>query len=394
VPTHPTPRPRSFPLFDGLRAIAALSVLVFHVGGQIGAYKHSAWGSALLRGNIGVTVFFVISGFLLYRPFVESHFGGPEPRSFTNYLRARALRIVPAYWLALAVLGFGVLRPTLHSTDAWRYLFFLQIYDHRTVFLGLAVAWTLCTEITFYLALPALSRAVAWGGRRLDLSGLLLFEIATITTLGTLSLCSRAIGPSMFAPRSVLSYTLLALFHWFALGMLLAVLSVAAERRVLPCWLVALTRLRTTTWCLAAACLVLAQLTVPHLNGNLASYGVGAQAAYGLFAFLLVWPAVWTLDERAQDLPTRVLANRTLAWLGLVSYGIYLWHVPVIQDLDPQIGRVSSNLVVRFFLLGGASVIIVAAVAALSYYIVERRLLRLKGRRASVPTVSPVTRSV
>jgi len=101
----PPPGNPRFPLFDSLRAIAALSVLVYHVGLLAQIDFSSGYGRLLADLNVGVTIFFLISGFLLYRPYVAARHGGsPAPR-LADYARRRALRILPAYWLALTVLA-------------------------------------------------------------------------------------------------------------------------------------------------------------------------------------------------------------------------------------------------------------------------------------------------
>jgi peptidoglycan/LPS O-acetylase OafA/YrhL len=96
-------RPRHFPCFDGLRAIAAVSVVVIHTSFVSGLTTRSGVGIYTARLEIGVAVFFLISGFLLYRPFAAAHVAGlPSPVLGRFWVR-RLLRIVPAYWLALTV---------------------------------------------------------------------------------------------------------------------------------------------------------------------------------------------------------------------------------------------------------------------------------------------------
>src|SRR4051794_6890563 len=88
---------------DGVRGLAALAVLTFHVQ-QFGG-GHIPGISAILGSlNSGVVIFFVLSGFLLYRPFVRARRDGTRP-AVGRYFRHRAIRIVPAYWLALVVLS-------------------------------------------------------------------------------------------------------------------------------------------------------------------------------------------------------------------------------------------------------------------------------------------------
>ncbi len=92
-------RPPRYPLVDAIRAIAALSVLVFHAANAAyTAVPDQDWlGAVLARFNVGVPIFFVISGFLLYRPFVAARLGGRAAPRVRDYARRRVLRLVPAY---------------------------------------------------------------------------------------------------------------------------------------------------------------------------------------------------------------------------------------------------------------------------------------------------------
>jgi peptidoglycan/LPS O-acetylase OafA/YrhL len=103
----PVATPRHFECFDGLRAIAAVSVLLLHTAWTSGFTSRSSLGIYTSRLEIGVSVFFLISGFLLYRPFAVSHFVGRDQPDAGRFWVRRLLRIVPAYWLALTVLAYG-----------------------------------------------------------------------------------------------------------------------------------------------------------------------------------------------------------------------------------------------------------------------------------------------
>src|SRR4051794_19182180 len=157
----PPPGNPRFPLFDALRAIAVLAVVVFHVAGLTGALAGWPLGSAaLVLGACGPLLFFVISGFLLYRPFVAARVRGTPPPRAGRYARRRALRILPAYWLALTVLAVFPGIVGAFTGDWWRYYLFLQLYSDRTLGLGIPVAWTLCVEVAFYAVLPAWALAM------------------------------------------------------------------------------------------------------------------------------------------------------------------------------------------------------------------------------------------
>jgi peptidoglycan/LPS O-acetylase OafA/YrhL len=94
-----------------------------HTGSWIGDYT--------ARLDIGVTVFFLISGFLLYRPFVLARFHEAQPVRGRDFARRRLLRIVPAYWLALTVLAIYPGLVGIWTHDWWIYYGFLQIYGAR-----------------------------------------------------------------------------------------------------------------------------------------------------------------------------------------------------------------------------------------------------------------------
>src|SRR5439155_7118876 len=106
------------------------------------------------RLNVGVTVFFLISGFLLYRPFVAARAGrGPAP-SWGKFWRRRGLRIVPAYWVALTALAIFPGLVGVFTGDWWIYYGFLQQWQRSTIINGIPPAWTLGTELCFYAMLP------------------------------------------------------------------------------------------------------------------------------------------------------------------------------------------------------------------------------------------------
>jgi peptidoglycan/LPS O-acetylase OafA/YrhL len=386
--TPPPGNPR-FALFDSLRAIAVLAVLTFHTFAIGGAINRPVIGdAAAVLGSQGPILFFVISGFLLYRPYVAAravHGTGPAP---ARYLRRRALRILPAYWLALTVLAIFPAVVGAFTGDWWRYYFFLQLYSSDTMGRGIPVAWTLCVEVSFYLLLPFW--ALAARRMRAELVGLALLAAVGITV-------------QVLAARNVVSdllaTTILGQCIWLALGMALAVASVAAERAERPPRAVgAITERPGLCWLGAGAAFV--ALTAVLQPGGL--FGIAqalatqqpvaktlAAIALGIaLNVLLVAPAIF--GERAGGIPRRVLAAAPLAWLGLVSYGVYLWHLTVAEiigfERDPGhfsatglglVGHVHHLATPLLFVL---TLAVSAAIAAASYYLVELPFLRRKER--------------
>jgi len=161
--TAPPPGHRRFPLLGPFRGFAVLAIIVVHT-----AVLTDVWRFPAFR-HIGfvLTLFFVLSGFLLYRPFIAWRTGGPAPPRFRDYGLARFLRIAPGYWFALTLLAIypGVLGP--FSGEGWAFYGLLQYYPFLdaagacnggplAVDCGIPIGWSLAIEIAFYALLPLL----------------------------------------------------------------------------------------------------------------------------------------------------------------------------------------------------------------------------------------------
>ncbi len=376
----PPPGNPRFPLIDALRAIAALSVLVFHTAYSSGAT--GAWyGRAVGRLEIGVALFFAISGFLLYRPFFAALYAG-NPRIRTrDYLRRRVLRIVPAYWLALTALAIYPGLLGVFTGDWWIYYGFGQIYQLETFVNGIPQAWTLCVEATFYLALPFYALVLRGALRGRPRRTIVAVELTALAVLAVASLVFRTLAIAS-GPNVVFSW-LPGMFGWFAPGMALAVVSVALHEREAP-WRPAsvVARHPGIAWLAAAAAFGVLALTVsaPRPIGTIYTEGESFRlyVLSALVAILLLLPAVAGRDRGGAV--RRLLSLPLLAWLGLISYGIFLWHHTLMSWLVDQdvMDWVPGS---GFLTLTALTVALAVVCAAGSYYVVERPLLRFKDRR-------------
>jgi peptidoglycan/LPS O-acetylase OafA/YrhL len=382
VVSPPPGNPR-FPLMDSLRAIAALSVLLTHAGFMSGASTSAFYGPYLARLDVGVTIFFLLSGFLLYRPFVSARFGERERPRIPDYARRRVLRIFPAYWLALTVLAVWPGLPQMFEPHSWVYYGLVQVYFPDWSFGGIVPAWSLAVEISFYAALPLivlLMERPFMGRTRRAMIG---SELVMLGVLYTGALVFRAlIRPSDGDLRnSDFHNTLLGNFDWFALGMFLALASVlveGAERR--PALVRLIDRRPEAPW-IVAAILFWAIATQVGIGPEFPQiYGAGEwlleHVFYGAIAFFLLLPAVF--GGSLGGAPRAVLRNRVLAWLGLISYGIFLWHHSIVLELADLDWGGS-----RFLGIALSAVAISVLVASASYYLVERPILRFKDPRRS-----------
>ncbi|HVA02813.1 MAG TPA: acyltransferase [Acidimicrobiales bacterium] len=381
-PTHQpaAARPRHFPCFDGLRAIAAVLIVVVHTSFASGFTVRSWVGIYTARLEIGVSVFFLISGFLLYRPFAASHFAGGAAPSIGKFWVRRFLRIMPAYWLAFLVTNYGMhidrkVHPGWHSLLI--YLGLLQVYFPSHALTGITQAWSLCTEIAFYLFLPLYAMIVT--RRRRSDHQQLIRELVALSGLFATGLGLRFWLLHLHSP---LAYVMLewlpACFDLFALGMLLAVSSSwLAHRRATPRWLWHPV-MPWVSWLVALGLLwVVSHLGVSRspLEHNTPGRGMAMELLYGLFAFFLLVPAVFGPQQRG--VIRGVLRWKPVAALGVVSYGVYLWHQAWVDEYLRWTGALFRVPLPELF---GVVVGLAVATAAASYVFVERPILGLKDR--------------
>jgi peptidoglycan/LPS O-acetylase OafA/YrhL len=372
-----------FPLVDSCRALAALSVLFFHVGAGAGNVD----GALRYIGNtlsIGVPIFFCISGFLLYRPMANARLRGAKKLRLRDYARRRVLRIVPAYWVALTVLAIAAGWQEVFSGDVWRYYGFLQIYNARTYSGGVSVAWTLCIEVTFYLLLPLYAVAIGRICRGLTRERAIRREVMILLALGVASALMRAVLGHAHGYTYNWVSTLPCTFIWFVPGMLLALWSTAAQ----DCpdhpirWAIA-PQNGTRAWLIAigayAAVCVLVETSFSHVLTD--------DVATPLMTFFVVAPAVGigadAVRAGVRSLPQMLLRTRLLLWLGMISYGIYLYHATLIPWLDAH-GAARVFPPNHWIALAATGVAASVVAAAGSWYLVERPALRRKSSPLSI----------
>jgi peptidoglycan/LPS O-acetylase OafA/YrhL len=372
----PPPRHPRFPMIDGARALAVMSIVLFHAAVFGQAVSGSLPGRLLAHLNFGVALFFLISGFLLYRPLIAHRAGGAPAPAVRDYTKRRFLRIYPAYWVALTVL---LLVPGLTGSVPGNLLGLYGLW-HTTCLhefgCRLSQTWSLVVELTFYIALPLYFAVLTWLTRRLQPRTWVRAELAVLAALSAISL-GLEFGAFSRTPTWI-DATLIGHFFWFALGMGMAVISAGLTGGVIdPPWLRRVAAWPGLTWVLALVVYVALCVWLPASPFVVTSTRAFVTVVvFGLVSALVLLPAVFA--ERGTSLPERALTQPVIAWIGLISYGIFLWHFAIALDL----GSIGHKNPFGIVLLG--TVAIVIPVAAASYYLVERPILRLKYRRLRV----------
>jgi peptidoglycan/LPS O-acetylase OafA/YrhL len=375
--------------------MSALAILVVHTA--IFSDVSATWYWPLLAHlDIGVPIFFLLSGYLLYRPMLSARVLGTPSTPSAIYALRRFLRIMPAYWLALTVLAIVPGLAGVFSGNWWVYYGLLQNYPVYTegadcaanrFLCGIGPSWTLALEVAFYTVLPFVALAMRWISSRAPRMSWLTVELAALGVSSAISLAIQG-GQSFSALHLWLFFSPLGRAWWFGLGMGLAAVSVWLQQRdnLAP------TARRVSDyagvlWGVAILLYVLAARFVFEEQPLLAfPFGIGrfqyltAYLLAGVIAFLVLVPAVFW-DGRGGP-AQRVLANPVLVWLGRISYGIFLWHYPILLGL----GKAGAStwwpgMTFPVLLIGTLAITLVCS--ALSYYLLERPLMRFSHRRRS-----------
>lgn len=422
TPTAVRARPH-FPGLEGLRAIAAGLVVLTHAAFLAGDGASGVFAAPARYGDIGVSIFFVLSGFLIYRPFVVAHLDGRSPLPTRAFWWRRVLRIFPAYWVALTFFWgmhhfspFGFSMGFELGRHWWKYYLLLQIYDPTLGQGGIAQSWSVATEISFYLLIPFLSlglRALARNRpstlrRELTMCGA-LFTFAYLSRWWFSHSSILMLPKSDFLPDGVslraVSFTWLPnQLDLFAIGMAVAVVHSWAVREGRLDDFSRFFRLPTLWWGVALAAFLAAVYGIgrPPAIGYKSMPWQLRQIVYGVVGLTLLLPLVF--GDLRRGLVRRFVNWKPIWWAGTVSYAFYLWHLTLMERMltipsfmGPAkwhgiFGWRLAHASLPGLMVGGFAAGLIAA--GFSWYLLEKPLLRFKGvvggRQANRPDDQPI----
>jgi peptidoglycan/LPS O-acetylase OafA/YrhL len=329
------PGPDRVASLTGIRAVAAFLVVGTHAAYTTGKYVHGYFGLICSRMEIGVPIFFVLSGFLLFRPWVKSLVTDAPSPSVSRYAWHRVRRIMPAYMvtvlLAYLVYQFRMAGPNPGHT--WIGLFrnltltqtytgnYLASYLHQ----GLTQMWSLAVEGAFYVVLPLLAYLllVVVCRRRWRPAPLL----AALAALASITPAWLVLVHVTTSPVSGARVWLPGYLIWFLAGMALAVLQAMGVR----CYAFAAIPLAAVTYFIVSTPIAGAPTTSPQgLVEALVKAGFYAAIAALAVAPLALGDHGWY---------AKLLATRPMVWLGEISYEIFLIHLVTMEIVMVEVVR-------------------------------------------------------
>ena len=395
-PAVPSGTPRltaHIPGLDGLRALACLAVFGVHwqqFTGWAGAWGPFDLKRLLENGNTGVSLFFTLSAFLLSIRFWTGSWGRPGEPWVRRYVLSRATRILPAYYtcvLALVVLT-GPLTSPRGLADAGLHFAFVHNFWERSFYSLSPPFWTIAVQVQSYVLMPILLLLVLRSTGRFATRAWVLGGLTVASYL--VHWASLALGPGGAAGNgmtawaagrpTVATHSVLAHAPHFLLGLLAGLVYV---RRVAGGGAAAGTGMRLAVGELSvwlAALVILVILATPLDDWFSIPYG-----RYNLPVVPLL--ITWIILEAPRTRLARwVLDAAPLRLLGVISYGVYVYHYPGMQAVQKAMEAAGLPVGHHWAVFAAASLALAIIVSALSFRLLEAPLARVGRRRPSGKT--------
>jgi peptidoglycan/LPS O-acetylase OafA/YrhL len=352
----PTPVLAYRPALDGLRAVAVLAVIGYHIDLP-----------GLRGGFLGVDLFFVLSGALITALLLLEH----DVRGRIDRVRfwsRRARRLLPAVLVLIAVvvpfaradIGIrGDALATVGYAANWRFAAQARSYFAETAAMSpLNHMWSLAIEEQFYILWPLILGALCRRSRRLLVGALIALAVVSVACLAWLFAT---------ADPSQAYYHTLARVHEVVVGALAAVILIRTSQRA--------ARVRAHARRLLPAAVVVVVAAMALVGDTTAQYYLGGSLLFSIAVAVVILG----LEHDGPNAVRRVLSSRPLVWIGTLSYGLYLWHWPFV-------------VLFRRWQLHGPALGVAVAAAATAAAVLSARLVERPVREGVVHGVELTSR--
>lgn len=346
------------PRLDHFRLLAALLVFAFHFFhyhvGAWQAHPNLFWLGPITEGHTGVSLFFVLSGFI----FMTIALAGREIR-YGQFMRNRVLRIVPLF-LVIFMIAISIGRDRFVATDIF-YVLFSNIGDPPTSWhFATGPAWSISVEFTFYLIFPFLAFFTRDQG-----------PLYPVKLLGILLMVK--LGAYFATENSTLMFysTLIGRFDQFLIGMMGAMLY--ARHRS---WF------EKHAGLILVASLILIWVAL-GIQARWASYFLPDQKQPFWIAWSSLEASLWAailIGYLAAPFRLPDWIDRAFAKGGEWSFSIYMWHTLVIFTMAELFGRFGGTGMLNLALTGSLVLAVTLAFSWLSYSAIERPFLIMRRR--------------
>ena len=328
---------------DGLRALACLLVVWHHTTQRFNPEKSAAWIQGIhffgMRGEVGVSLFFVLSGCLLSLPFWFSFVKGSRPPNLRFYAINRAARIIPAYWFNLIFCTLVALWLFDLNINWWRLisgLLFINSYHYSSFFPAElnGPLWSIGLEVSCYVLLPVILFLIIKNTKRISaafagmIGFIVVLQILNPLIISTFMLNNKSkgwqYGLTGGAKQWLPYWNIGSFFTQFMCGSLAALIIIVLRSRG---------TLKSITFDLSAVLFTTAAIWLVAIGLEPGAPNSFTKQPY-MAPFFAILMAGVIVSASLSTQVYKLLDNKLFQWIAKLSFSIYLWHMFLIVIIE------------------------------------------------------------